>query len=222
MALTKLKIQPCKDPACKQKDGSPFTVMFNPEKYSRKYELDLKPIPTIGGENKHIFWGMKPETLSFEFLFDATGVVEAPTGLKGKSVPKMLDTFRKMVFQIKGEIHRPPFLQLSWGTLVFNCQMQTYSEDYTLFKEDGTPIRAKINASFTGVSDEEETKNRISLSSPDMTHTITVSAGDTLPALCYKVYNDISVYQQIARHNKLDTFTFLKPGTTLQFPPLKQ
>ncbi|MDW3194757.1 MAG: hypothetical protein R8G66_20425 [Cytophagales bacterium] len=222
MALTKLKIQACKDPACKQKDGSPFTVMFNPEKYTREYKIDLKSVETIGGENKRIFWGMQPETLKFEFVFDATGVVEAPTGLKGKSVPKMLDTFRKMVFKINGQTHRTPFLQLSWGTLVFNSQMETYKEEYTLFKEDGTPIRAKIIAEFIGASDEEETKKRIKLSSPDMTHTITVSAGDTLPALCYKIYKDISVYQQIARHNKLDTFTFLKPGTTLQFPPLKQ
>lgn len=222
MALTKLKLQACEDAACKKKIGSAFSVMFNPEKYSRSYTADLEEIKTIGGVGKHVFKGHKPETLKFEFLFDTTGVVAPPAGLKGKSVSDMLKTFRESFADINGTIHRPPFIQLSWGTLVFNCQLKDYSEDYTLFKDDGTPIRAKINATFFEVMDATETASKTKTSSPDMTHTITVSAGDTLPALCDRVYSDVTVYQQVARHNKINSLTFLKPGTVLHFPPLKQ
>ena len=48
MALTKLKLQACEDAACKKKIGSAFSVMFNPEKYSRSYTADLEEIKTIG------------------------------------------------------------------------------------------------------------------------------------------------------------------------------
>jgi nucleoid-associated protein YgaU len=57
-------------------------------------------------------------------------------------------------------------------------------------------------------------------SSPDLTHLITVKAGDTLPLLCDRIYRDSGYYMEVARINGLSSFRNLQPGTTLKFPPL--
>ena len=58
------------------------------------------------------------------------------------------------------------------------------------------------------------------LSSPDLTHRVTVKDGDILPLLTYKTYNDQSYYLQVARVNRLRNFRRLVAGTTLVFPPI--
>ena len=72
-------------------------------------------------------------------------------------------------------------------------------------------------ALFKTFKDLEAESNK---SSPDLTHVIEVRAGDTLPNLCNKVYNDPSYYMQVARVNNLSDFCRLVPGTRLVFPPL--
>jgi nucleoid-associated protein YgaU len=62
---------------------------------------------------------------------------------------------------------------------------------------------------------------RAQRSSPDMTHTVRVKAGDTLPLLCQRIYRDASKYLEIARLNDLDGFRALAPGSELQFPPMR-
>ena len=56
--------------------------------------------------------------------------------------------------------------------------------------------------------------------SPPMDRMVTVVAGDTLPALCHKIYGDSSFYVQVAKYNKLNKFRKLTPGMQLRFPPL--
>jgi LysM repeat protein len=58
-------------------------------------------------------------------------------------------------------------------------------------------------------------------SSPDLTHQITVKAGDTLPMLCQKVYGDRQMFHEVARVNNLLSFRHIEPGTELIFPPIK-
>lgn len=56
--------------------------------------------------------------------------------------------------------------------------------------------------------------------SPPMTHIVTVRAGDTLPALCHRIYGDSGYYVKVAAFNNLNPLRKLKPGTQLLFPPL--
>lgn len=222
MALTKLTISPFKDIKCKTSAGKAFTVMFNPEKYTRTYAIDYSKKKKISGQGRRKFFGLKPETISLEFVFDTTGVVPAPQSLAGKTVPQMLDDFKKTTFKVAGSTHRPNFLQISWGTLLFNCQLHEYTVEHTLFKDDGTSIRAKVKADFLSAVSAEAASQSTKTNSPDLTHTITVKSGDTLPALCNRFYRDPTLYMEVARVNLLTSAFDLKPGTVLQFPPLNR
>ncbi len=56
--------------------------------------------------------------------------------------------------------------------------------------------------------------------SPDLTHLVTVRAGDTLPLLCERIYREPGYYLDVARINGLSAFRQLQPGSRLRFPPL--
>jgi nucleoid-associated protein YgaU len=67
---------------------------------------------------------------------------------------------------------------------------------------------------------KEEESLKANRSSPDLSHTVEVQAGDTLPLLCHRIYKDAAYYPEVARANNIVDFRTLKPGLRLHFPPL--
>lgn len=66
----------------------------------------------------------------------------------------------------------------------------------------------------------KESLLRANGNSPDMSHLVTMRAGDTLPLLCKRIYSDPAYYMEVARVNRLVNFRNLLPGSVLRFPPL--
>ncbi len=204
-----------------------FTVFINPEKYSHNYKIcwnDVQAQGSPGGSPN--FNKIPSDTVKFELVFDGTGVV--PTKLPGvlpftgDGIVEQIDAFKKLVFNYNGNIHSPNFLKLSWGTLLFKCRLQSLDVSYTLFKPDGTPLRARANSTFIGYNDETELALAAKKSSPDLTHIVTVKAGETLPLLCYRIYGSSDLYTQVARVNGLVDFRAVPAGAQLVFPPLAE
>lgn len=218
MALEKLEIERFKDAGYSQSAGGKFTVMINPEEYSRTYEIVYSKQQGIGSSAAPMrYTRSKPETFTLNFMLDGTGVVN---GKKTSDVLNKLKGFRDVAYEYNGDIHSPNYLKLSWGTLVFKGRLTKYNVKYTLFKPDGTPIRAKVEATFNEALDPATIASQEKKSSPDMTHVRTVVAGDTLPHMCFKIYNDASKYLQVAKYNKLNKFRNLEPGMQIVFPPI--
>ncbi len=221
--LEKLSIQPCKDPKCQQEIGQPFKVLINPEKYSRKFVIeynDQQPMGSSGGAPA--FSRILPETINLEFIFDGTGAIPSPAGGPTKTVSQWLSDFKTATFEYNGDIHSTNYLLINWGSLVFKCRLQQYSVDYTLFKEDGTPLRAKVSAEFKEFTDADTMSKEKQNQSPDLSHVHTFLAGDSLTQLCYKIYDDPLMYMEVARHNNLVNFRNIQPGTQIYFPPVKK
>jgi hypothetical protein len=211
-----------------------LTVAINPEKYSHGYKIcwnDVQAQGSPGGSPN--FNKIPSDTLKFELVFDGTGVIPPrlpglPVALPGvvpfleDGVAAQIDAFKKLVFSYNGNIHSPNFLKLSWGTLLFKCRLQSMDIAYTLFKPDGTPLRARADATFIGYNDEVELALAAKKSSPDVTHVVTVKAGETLPLLCYRIYGSSALYPQVARVNGLVDFRALAVGSQVVFPPLQE
>ena len=62
---------------------------------------------------------------------------------------------------------------------------------------------------------------RANKSSPDLSHVVTVKAGDTLPLLCYDIYGSSNPYIKVAAVNGLTDFRDLQPGQQLMFPVMQ-
>jgi hypothetical protein len=219
--LKKLTIYPFKDVGFSQKAGSPFVADINPEKYSHNYSVTYntdQAFGTAGASTK--LEKMAPETVSMELIFDATGVI--PNSKSSGDVSKDIEKFKAASYNFNGAIHRPNYLKISWGTLVFNCHLTSLEVSYTLFKPDGTPLRAKANVSFQGFIDEKMLALAENKQSPDLTHIIIFKSGDTLPNLCYTTYGDVNYYREVAKANNIIHYRNIKPGTKLFFPPIQK
>jgi phage tail protein X len=219
--LSKLKITAYADSDFTRQAGDPFLVIVNPARYSHGYTIKYvnpQAQGSTGGSPR--FNKIPSETVSFELVFDGTGVIPSTTASGMTDVQKQLDAFKSVVFNYSGKIHSPKFLILAWGTLLFKCRLTSLSISYTLFKPDGTPLRATAETSYCGYTDEDELAKLASRSSPDVTHLVTLKAGDTLPMLCWDIYGTSAYYVQVARANGLAGFRDIPVGTRLLFPPL--
>lgn len=221
--LEKLNIAAYKNENFTGKTGE-FNVYINPEKYSRKYTICYTDptAPGINGGSPN-FNKIPSEELQLELVFDGTGVIASPIpGLipfTDDGIVKQISEFTEIVFEYQGSIHSPNFLILTWGKLSFKCRLLSLTINYTLFKPDGTPLRARADATFVEYHDEVALALMANDNSPDLSHVRTVLAGDTLPLMCYRIYGSSTYYPQVARVNGLTDFRNLIVGTQLLFPP---
>jgi len=214
--LKKLKIEAFKDLEYNEK-ADEFTVMFNPASYNQKYEVEYEEAQgqgTTGTPQK--FGKIKPQEYSFEFIFDGTGA----SG-EAIDVSDEIEKFLTVCGKEDGEIHRPFYLKITWGNLVSKCILKSADISYNLFKPDGYPLRAKVNASFVENIDDALRTAEEGKSSPDLSHYRIVAEGENLPLMTYKIYGDPQYYIDAAKINGLTNFRKLKTGTTLHFPPVK-
>jgi hypothetical protein len=217
----KLSIAPCKVDAAGNihvdRSKAVFEVMLNPSAYSRDLAIDYNQTRALGqhgGEPK--FSSYRPETVRFELVLDGTGV----TGTPATDVKTQVRKLEAVVYCYDGSQHEPDPVRVLWGSLVLFGRLTSLSINYTLFKPSGEPLRAKATLSLRGFMSAEEESLRANRSSPDLTHHVVVQAGDTLPLLCHRIYQDCAYYPEVARINGLDGFRDLVPGTRLYFPPL--
>ena len=216
--LEKLLIRAYESPRYAGQPVSEFTAFVNPNEITLSYEMEYDSAQGSGTNNSRMnFKKIKPGDMSLTFFIDGTGA----SG-RTADVQQQVELFRT-VTGYNGNIHRPNYLKVVWGTLqVKRCILKSASIAYKLFQPDGVPLRAVITASFTDNSDDQ---TRVAMSqdqSPDLTHVRMVKAGDTLPALCREIYNDPSCYLEVARANRIDDFRNLTPGVRIIFPPLEK
>lgn len=205
--------------------GEEFSVYINPEKYSHRYKICYTD-PQAQGSNGSSpnFNRMAAETVTFELVFDGTGVVPSVlpgvVPFTGDGVSEQIVEFKDLVFNYCGNIHEPKYLKLVWGTLLFKSRLRSLDISYTMFKPDGTPLRARAKMTCVGFTDEKELAKQAQKCSPDVTHLVTVKTGDTLPLLCFQIYGSSLLYREVARVNDLTDFRKLRTGAQLVFPPL--
>lgn len=222
--LVKLKIFAYEDSAFTKQAGN-LTVYINPSKYQRQYRIcytdPMAPGALTGAPD---FRKAPSDKLEFDLVFDGTGVV--PSRLPGvepftaDGITSQVQEFLDLTYEFHGDIHSPYFLKLVWGNLLFKCRLEKFDITYTLFKPDGTPLRAQAKTVFKQYMNEYEQAKAAKKNSPDMTHLVTVEAGDTLPLLCYQIYGSSAFYPQVASVNHLMDFRQITPGMQLVFPPL--
>ena len=229
--VAKLTIEAYEDVDFRTKTGEKFTVMYNPNTFSQRYRSVWSgETPQGGTADTQSYRRLESDSVTFDFLFDGTGV----SGVGGTSVdlnPKagevgyvqeQINSFLKITQGVNGSTHEPNFLQLGWGTFIFNGVMESANITYKLFHSSGAPLRATINATFKKSVSRTEQAAQARLTSPDLTHFKIVNEGETLPLIAQKIYGDPNFYLEIARVNNLNNFRKLKAGQQLILPPVNK
>jgi hypothetical protein len=200
--------------------GQPYTVMLNPEniKWQRGIEYNEQQAPNTSAPSQK-YKSTPVEKLNFDLTIDCTGIVDS----KRTKMSDEINALEKIIYTYNGTIHRPNFVKIQWGqSIVFKGVLKSMDTSYTLFKPDGSPLRAKLSLGFTEYISPESVEEIDAKKSPDITHLISVVEGNTLPQLCQKTWNDDSYYIQVAKYNDLNKFRNLKGGEKLIFPPIIQ
>lgn len=232
--LIKLRIKAYKDEQFSEEvaDGE-FRTLVNPNKYSFKYKIEQNDDQASGtSASAPRFNKILPEDLSLEFIFDRTGVI-TDYGAAGTSDDKTfkdegggiiddIDKFKKVVFDYNGDEHKPNYLIISWGTLLFKGTLTEMDITYKLFKSDGTPLRATASTKFKGFVEDNLRVARENNSSPDLTHIRMVKEGDTLPLMTFRIYGDSKYYLEVAKANNITNFRKLTVGRKIFFPPIEK
>jgi hypothetical protein len=216
--LEHLVIKAYEQPDYSGAEAGQFEAYVNPAEFTLAYEIEYDAAQGAGTTNsRQTFKKIKPGDLALTLFLDGTGANGRPLDVQQK-----VEEFQR-VTGYNGNIHRPNYLKVVWGTLpVKKVVLKSASIAYKMFKPDGVPLRAVITANFTDNSDDETRVATAQDQSPDLTHVRLVKAGDDLPSLCAAIYGDPRLYLQVARANGIDDFRSLKPGTRIFFPPLER
>lgn len=223
MALTKLTIQVERTGSNLQFDDSrQIVATFNPGhlKFTRSANWKsqgaaLRDVPELQ------FTGAEPRTLHIELLFD-TYDTDEPAGGKRKVTELTDPMLRLTTVESHGDKHRPPVCRLRWGAagVFFQGVLEQLEQDFVLFMEDGTPVRAKLSCTFKEWRTNYEDLNRQRTESSDVAKVWTVRRGETLAAIAAEEYLDPKCWRVVAQANDIDDPLQLRPGRMLVLPAL--
>jgi len=189
-----------------------FRVQFNPERYS------IERASTWEEKGKQAtlqFGGKVRKSITLEFFFDTYADKK---DVRVEWVQKLLALMEPTVSTSAGK-KRPPVLLLTWGGFNFQGVLEKVSQNFTMFSEDGRPVRAIVNATFKQFSTAEEESRGNPPGDPTKSHR--VKDGETLNLIAAKEYGDPSRWRVIADENRLVDPSCPVVGSLLVIPALE-
>jgi hypothetical protein len=212
-------------------DGSldPVDVMFNPDQivYTKKNTWNIHPtngqiLPAVS------FTSSTPATLKVVLTFDGTE--------DGKDVAHMIDQLTALTkvdqslnngtvgshqgTRSQSRQHRPPTVQFLWGTyLSFKAIIDTMTTTFTLFLDDGTPVRASVDVLFKQIEDENAFPNQNPTSGGRTGERVyRLGPRETLDQIAYARFGDTSLWRALAVFNGIDDPLRLQAGDPILLP----
>ena len=194
------------------------TFQFNPKEYSLQKSANWKSKPAKGAKQAPMpeFQGADPRSITIEIFLDAT---DSDSRDITRDVEKLLGCCTPLDQTVGQNKPSPPFVIFSWGT---QSSVAAYVKQvqikYTLFRPDGTPIRA------TGSMQLQEipaTPPRQNPTSGGLTarRSHKVIAGDSLAAIAHAEYGTPTLWRAVAVANGIDDPFRLPLGMDLLVPP---
>jgi len=211
MPLTKATIFVL-DPSDLTTPKDQFEVQFNPEEYSLNKDNNFAS-QTIPGLSSPIlqFVNGNLRTLEMELFFDT---VDQQTDVRNES-NKVVN-----LLNIDSKSHAPPILRFVWSTLDFTCVLTRANQKFTRFMSDGSPVRARVTASFSEFIDGEREAKEVNRQTADFTKFHVVVQNETLSAIASSFYHNPQTWRPIAIANGIDDPRSIFPGQVLKIPSL--
>ncbi len=200
-------------------DGGPsVSCMFNPYEYSVSKSNSYSEKPknsanTPQGE----FFKSGAQTLKLILLFD-TYEADSDVSLETNKLWKFMTSKQQKGGKANDKI-APPQVAFEWGVFKFVSYITAMTQKFTLFKKDGTPVRASVDITFTQYTDTNDypKQNPTSGGGP-IDRVWRVVAGDRIDLIAAELYNDATRWRLIAEYNRLTNPLDLRPGMTLRIP----
>ncbi len=192
-------------------------VLFNPAEYNLEISNSYQEAAPPGLSNPIIqFVNGDTQSLSMELLFDTY------TDGGGADVSEKTSEFTRLL-EIDADVHAPPRVEFKWGVFAFKAVMEKISHRFTMFKADGTPVRATLSVSFKQFRPLTEQLELPRRNSADKTKRRVMTADDSIWLLAAREYGQHSFWRTIASAplNRIEDPRAILPGDVLVLPPLE-
>jgi hypothetical protein len=202
-------------------DGKPADKVdftFNPKEVDIAKSSSWKDAQSRGAKKapKKEFVGTNPRTMTFELLFDGW---ETGDGDVSPSVDKLLDWTCPTKESLSANKPQPPKIVFHWGSKpYFSGYIKQCNAKYTLFDDQGVPLRATVKLSLEQLPEDAALQNPTSGGIAGR-RTYEMVAGDTLASVAYAEYRKPSLWRALAEANAIDDPLRVPPGTVLLVPP---
>ena len=220
MGLSKLRIVPEKHAGKLDFDeGEAIEALFNPDELSLSSSIGWKKNNAQGRDVPELaFTNSEPRSLTIKLLFDTYDNDR-------EKKPDVRKTFTDKVFNlsvVNGDKHRPPVCKLKWGAAEewFMGVLERLDQKFTMFMEDGTPVRATLTCTFKEWRTNQQDQQRQNRKSSDIDKQTIMRRGDSLSAIAAQEYLDPAQWRPIAMANGIDDPLRIPPGRRLSIPRL--
>lgn len=201
--------------------GNAIEAMYNPAELSIEtrnqfQRTNMPGLPTPVTQ----FVSGEAQKLSFSLFFD--------TYEQARDVRERTQQVIELM-RIHEDLHAPPVCEFKWGNepvsgntkLPFKGVIESISQKFTMFLDNGKPVRATLSLSVTEYKPIERQLKELNLQSADRTKKRVLVEGDTLMTLADREYGDPALWRPIAAANNIDNPRLVAAGTELIVPPLE-
>jgi len=214
MGLTKARIT-------NKETHDTITCLFNPTEYTITKQNAWQSKPVVGKNVPKLdFTGGGAQKLTMDLFFD---VFEQEGADVSKDIQKLmaLTLIHPKPKNDKTKKSRPPLCIFEWGPRwSFTAVVMELKVKYTLFREDGMPVRATATITLQEAEDDtQQPKQNPTSYSEGGSRRRQVRPRDTLAQIAYEEYGDSNRWRDIANANGLDDPLALSPGQILAIPP---
>jgi len=190
---------------------------FNPNKIVLGKSVKLLPQAAKGRDvPEQQFGNGDPRTFNLDLLFDTYDTDQQHK----QDVTDFTEKLDALII-VSEALHRPPICQLFWGHWkIFEGVLEKLDHEYTLFTEEGTPVRVTSKCVFREYRNNPQDKREQGSQSSDIAKQWVVRRGDTLSGIAAAEYLDPGLWRPIADQNGLEDPLDLEPGMVLLLPAL--
>jgi hypothetical protein len=190
-------------------------VLFNPAEYSLEKGNQFSSAPLPGLSNPVLsFVNGDADVLTMELFFDTY------TNKGGADVRDETNKIARLL-EIDPEIHAPPPVCFVWGGLRFNAIIERLTQRFTMFRENGIPVRATLNVTFKEYKTIAEQLSKPPKQSSEWSKRRVLADKDRLSLIAAIEYGDPAEWRKIAVANDIDNPRLLESGREIRLPPLR-
>jgi hypothetical protein len=203
--------------------GIPIPVMFNPEEYTVNRDINYAQtaIPGLSGPILQFVSG-NMQTLEMELFLDTYEEHRVADRIQNQAGEDVRNLTRQItdLMNIEPTTHAPPVLLFIWASLSFTCVLARASQNFTMFKPDGTPVRARLQVTFNEFRNVDLEAKEIKRETADFSKFHVVGQGETLSSIAAATYGNPKLWRPIALRNRIDDPRAIPAGLRLIVPTL--
>lgn len=196
--------------------GKRVPFQFNPKEIKVEKAADWVTVPVSGnGEAPPPqYIGPKPAEMTVEMFLDAS---DQEDGDVSKDVQVLFDACAPTESSKSRDRPLPAFVIFGWDKVHFRGYIDKVSATYTLFRENGKPVRATCTIALTEIPKATARQNPTS-GGLGAHGSVQIVAGDTLGGIAWREYGDPALWRAIAEANGIDDPLRVPPGARLLVP----